>query len=261
VSWIICWTKPRGKPDIPGRFRTNTNTTLSGRTGRQYSAPKRCRAANCWPKWIGFSHAGGLIWRISFRVPCKTSGRPGSPLRTFQVQNSRKPLRCRPITVSGFTMARADRQPVRNRGSPAQRKRSTAVSFGRFTERCRIPSWWRRAKISSCGAARERNKAKTDVKSAVKTRAGENRPREVNSQSINQIGISGNHSLQRVRLWEPGFCCELRSRHPDRVNSKPINLHDPFRGRQHPREAIVLCVCWYPAVRYREDVGARRITP
>ena len=25
----------------------------------------------------------------------------------------------------------------------------------------------------------------------------------------------------------------------------PINLHNPFKGRQHPREVIVLCVRWY----------------
>ena len=25
----------------------------------------------------------------------------------------------------------------------------------------------------------------------------------------------------------------------------PINLHIPFKGRQHPGEVIVLCVRWY----------------
>ena len=25
----------------------------------------------------------------------------------------------------------------------------------------------------------------------------------------------------------------------------PINLHNPFKGRQHPGEVIVLCVHWY----------------
>jgi hypothetical protein len=25
----------------------------------------------------------------------------------------------------------------------------------------------------------------------------------------------------------------------------PINLHNPFKGRQHPGEVIVLCVRWY----------------
>ena len=47
-----------------------------------------------------------------------------------------KPFRCHWITVSGFTMTRADRQPDQNRDSRAQRNRSAAVSLGRFTERC-----------------------------------------------------------------------------------------------------------------------------
>jgi transposase-like protein len=25
----------------------------------------------------------------------------------------------------------------------------------------------------------------------------------------------------------------------------PINFHNPFKGRQHPGEVIVLCVRWY----------------
>jgi hypothetical protein len=36
------------------------------------------------------------------------------------------------------------------------------------------------------------------VNSAVTTRAGENRRKRVNSQSINQIGFSGNHRLCRT---------------------------------------------------------------
>jgi hypothetical protein len=38
------------------------------------------------------------------------TGRPGWPLRTFQVQNKRKPARCQATTVSGLTMASAERQ-------------------------------------------------------------------------------------------------------------------------------------------------------
>jgi hypothetical protein len=82
----------------------------------------------------------GLIWRISFRVSWQTGGRPGWPRRTFQVQNSRNPLRCQAITVSGFTMAKADRQPVQNRDKRDQKYRSAAVSLGRFTERCKTLS-------------------------------------------------------------------------------------------------------------------------
>jgi hypothetical protein len=56
--------------------------------------------------------------RISFRVSGQTGGRPGWPRRTFQVQNTRNPLRCQSITVSGLTMTRADRQPIQNRDIP-----------------------------------------------------------------------------------------------------------------------------------------------
>ena len=85
----------------------------------------------------GFSRP---IWRISFLVSWETGGRPGWPWRTFQVQNSRNPLRCQAITVSGFTMTKADRQPLQNCDKPAQKNRSDAVSFGRFAERCKTLS-------------------------------------------------------------------------------------------------------------------------
>jgi hypothetical protein len=39
----------------------------------------------------------------------EAGGRPGWPRRTFQVHNSRNPLRCQSITVSGFTMTEAGR--------------------------------------------------------------------------------------------------------------------------------------------------------
>ena len=55
-------------------------------------------------------------------------------------QKRRNPLRCQPMTVSGFTMISADRQSVQNRDSHAQRNRSEAISFGRFTDRCITPS-------------------------------------------------------------------------------------------------------------------------
>jgi hypothetical protein len=93
-----------------------------------------------WMRGAPHSGLSRLIWRISFRASWQTGGRPGWPRRTFQVQNSRNPLRCQWITVSGFTITRADRQPVQNRDSRAQRNRSAAVSFARFTERCKTLS-------------------------------------------------------------------------------------------------------------------------
>ena len=94
-----------------------------------------------WMRGAPHSGLSRLIWRISSRVSWQTGGRPGWPRPTFQVQNSRNPFRCHWITVSGFTMTRADRQPDQNRVSRAQRNRSAAVSLGRFTERCKTLSW------------------------------------------------------------------------------------------------------------------------
>jgi transposase len=57
-------------------------------------------------------------------------------------------LRCQAITVSGFTITRADRQPVQYCASRAQSNRSAAVRFARFTERRKTLSGWRRASTS-----------------------------------------------------------------------------------------------------------------
>jgi hypothetical protein len=65
-----------------------------------------------------------------------TGGRPRWPRQTFHVQNSRKPLRCQPMTVSRLTITRAERQPIQNSDNRGQRNRSAGVSFGRLTERC-----------------------------------------------------------------------------------------------------------------------------
>jgi hypothetical protein len=49
-----------------------------------------------------------LIRLISSRTSLLILGRPGRAL-LFQVQYSRKPLRCQAITVSGLTMSNAER--------------------------------------------------------------------------------------------------------------------------------------------------------
>jgi hypothetical protein len=50
---------------------------------------------------------------------------------------------------------------------------------------------------------RLRNHATMDTRNHVATRAGENRRVETNSQSINKIGICGNHSWYRMLLRGP----------------------------------------------------------
>src|SRR5499425_1328357 len=72
------------------------------------------------------------IWRIRARIWWEIAGRPGWLRRTFQVQNRRKPARCQATTVSGLTMARAERQSREVRDSQTHNRRSARVNFGRF---------------------------------------------------------------------------------------------------------------------------------
>jgi len=83
----------------------------------------------CTPTRILSAHLAG-----SSRSSREMIGRPGSPCRTFQVQKRRKPLRCQATTVSGSTMASAERQPLQMRESQTHNKRSDGVNFGRFLE-------------------------------------------------------------------------------------------------------------------------------
>jgi hypothetical protein len=97
------------------------------------------------------------ILRIRSRTSRETSGRPGLPRRTFQVQNNRKPARCQAMTVSGWTMASAERQSLQTRDSQTHNRRSPGVNFGRVLADLRsTPIWWRGAKFSSWRVARER---------------------------------------------------------------------------------------------------------
>ncbi len=63
-------------------------------------------------------------------------------------------------------MTRALLQPVQISQSHAHKIRSTLTSLGRDAERCKTPSWWRRARISSLRAARPRNEATSEATSA-----------------------------------------------------------------------------------------------
>jgi hypothetical protein len=72
-----------------------------------------------------------------------------------------------------LTMTRADRQSSQSSDSHAQMRRSAGVSFDFLTDRCRTPSWWRRAKISRCKAVWLRNSDKADASNADNTVKGE----------------------------------------------------------------------------------------
>jgi len=78
---------------------------------------------------LGFSRH---ILRIRSRTSREMTGRPGCPRRTFQVQNKRKPARCQAMTVSGLTMASAERQSLQMRDRQIHNRRSPQLNFGRF---------------------------------------------------------------------------------------------------------------------------------
>src|SRR4051812_39818549 len=69
-----------------------------------------------------------------------------------------------------------------------------------FMERCRTPSWWRRARISSCSAARRRKEAERDAKSAAMRGPNGDRRKNDNPQSINHIGIYEKHNFAAAML-------------------------------------------------------------
>ena len=152
-------------PAMPARrreVRASTMNDLREGLTSVYSDPDRSSAfasesalnKGCQPgatsPWIrGAPHSGfsRLIKRISsvFKGDWRSSRLAAAHLPG---PDHPEPLRCQAITVSGFTMTRADRQPVQNGDNRAQRNRSAAVSFGRFTERCKTLSCWRRASTS-----------------------------------------------------------------------------------------------------------------
>jgi hypothetical protein len=103
--------------------------------------------------WIGDAPQRGFSRRrrrIRSRTSRERPGRPDFPQRTFHVQKRRKPWRCRPITVSGLTMASAERQSRQIRHRTTHKNRSTGFKRGRFfAVRRRTQIWCGSARISS----------------------------------------------------------------------------------------------------------------
>jgi len=93
-----------------------------------------------------------------------------SPGRSFQVQKTRKPRRCQPMTVSGLTMRTAERQPRHACESHSQSRRSTFVRRRRGRcDRFGTASWCRSAITSKCSDARYRTRNRSEWTSATKT--------------------------------------------------------------------------------------------
>src|SRR6516164_10441426 len=95
--------------------------------------------------------------RLRFFTTREISLSESAVLGHYKVQNRRKPARCQATTVSGRTMASAERQSRQTRDRKTHSMRSPAVNFGRFlADRLSTAIWWRRARFSSSRAARER---------------------------------------------------------------------------------------------------------
>ncbi len=79
------------------------------------------------------AHSGfsWLMRLIRARTSRGIGGRPPLHWRDFHVQYSRKPFRCQPMTVSGFTITSISRQSGKSRDRSTQSKRSVGRSEGR----------------------------------------------------------------------------------------------------------------------------------
>src|SRR5260370_1267156 len=167
---VFTWFSRKVRHVCEGRFRRRTMYLLT------LVSPTSMPSLRSSPWMRGAPQSGfsRLILRISLRISFDTGGRPRWPLRTFQVQNSRNPLRCQAMTVAGLTMRRAERHSAQAPQSQAHKHRSKRFSFGFFTERCSTPSWWRSARISSCNEARVRKTESEEANNADNTAVGEN---------------------------------------------------------------------------------------
>jgi hypothetical protein len=123
VAWGGAW---RGEPQVDNSREPALSPTQTNKCSRPKS---------------GFSR---LIRRIKSRTSLGTAGRPALPRRIFQVQKSRKPLRCQAMTVAGCTMARADCHSFQTRARTTHNQRSAGRNRGRLTERFRMFTWWRK---------------------------------------------------------------------------------------------------------------------
>src|SRR6516162_7112513 len=99
------------------------------------------------------------------------------------------------MTVSGWTMARAERQSLQTRDRMSHIRRSAGVSFGRcFTERFKTLTWWRRARFSNSTAARERKADRKRVIKIGRTRIETELRGGGNLHHLREIGIFDRHS-------------------------------------------------------------------
>jgi len=174
------------------------------------------------------------------------------PCRTFQVQNRRNPLRCQPITVSGLTMASAERQSPQTRERITHKKRSTEVKRGRvFAPRCRIQIC-RSARISNSKAARYRNRdataaSKGRMKSIEKALRGRRTTLIISNRSEFTIGtrarFRGEPAQNRNRQGADGNVITVRSvRHHRQHHLRRILLRMVHRVIRHHALCLIVVI-------------------
>jgi hypothetical protein len=100
------------------------------------------------PQRIVAAHSPDQV--AEFLGNCQLTGFPAPGFPCLK-----QPLRCQAITVSGLTIISTDRQSSHAWDNQTQRNRSAGANFGRFTDRCKTPSWCRRARFSNWRAARD----------------------------------------------------------------------------------------------------------
>ena len=158
-----------------------------------------------------------LPLRIRFEGSGTENCLPLRPHAACSDDGDRRPVEC-PQCVLGPVVvrdaARASLSPVQDGNGcdgnsretigedETNRSRFAGVSFGRLTERCKTLSWWRSARISNCSAARLRNEAERDAKSAKKSGPKGDQRKIDNLQLISQFGIYENDNTAAI-LAEP----------------------------------------------------------
>jgi hypothetical protein len=168
----------RGGHDLVAKGMTSTNRSRNVTVGTTNRS-----AAMIWFAWFvrkvrhvcdggGAPQSGFAVEssRMRPRISCGTVGRPvpGRLAGPEQTKAASVPA----MTVSGFTMRTAQRQPRHDRESHAQSIRSTRVKRRRGRrDRSRTASWWRRAMISRCSETRDRATHRSEWSSETTTEA------------------------------------------------------------------------------------------
>jgi len=107
---------------------------------------------------------------MSSRSSRAIRGRPTRLALDISRQNSRKPFRCQPTTVSGSTTMRALAQLRQAWRRNTQNTRSAGRSLGRECRCLKTASCWRRARFSTINSGRDRNHPRAKATVSIRAR-------------------------------------------------------------------------------------------